>query len=243
MSGASNKWYRIRLLTILLFFGALFVILITRGFHLQVMAGQRYKTLGIQQHMDAPPLHPERGLIFDRNGEKLAASLLVDSIFANPAKIQNHDAAAAKLAAVLQVKKTAILQQMSKGKHFCWIARMVSPAQAQRVKALDLDGIYFTQEPKRFYPNKDLAGQVIGGRTDAAEAEHHVGGGKALLERIHQQFLVVAKGANRVAASEQLGDEAAAHEAGRSGHEVPRRGCCAHHRSGLVVAVAFRRRE
>ncbi|HPC73180.1 MAG TPA: penicillin-binding transpeptidase domain-containing protein [Syntrophales bacterium] len=162
MSGAAKKWYKFRLLTVLLFFTALFVALMTRAFHLQIMSGSTYKVMAERQHKKSLPLPPERGLIFDRNGEKLAASLLVDSVFADPSRVTDADATASRLSSVLHLKKKQVAQQIQKSKNFCWIARMVSPAQAARIRALDLDGVYLVQEPKRFYPNKELAGQLIG---------------------------------------------------------------------------------
>lgn len=162
MSGASQKWYKFRLLTVLLFFAALFAALMTRAFHLQIMSGSTYKVMAERQHKKSLPLPPERGLVFDRNGEKLAASLLVDSVFIDPTKVSDADATASRLSAVLHLKKKQILQQISKSKNFCWIARMISPAQAGQIRALELEGVYLVQEPKRFYPNKELAGQLIG---------------------------------------------------------------------------------
>ena len=162
MSGASKKWYKFRLLTVLLFFVALFVVLMTRAFHLQIMSGSTYKVMADRQHTNSLPLPPERGLIFDRNGEKLAASLLVDSVFIDPSKVSDADSTASRLSTVLHLKKKQILQQISKSKNFCWAARMISPAQASQIRALELDGVYLVQEPKRFYPNKELAGQLIG---------------------------------------------------------------------------------
>jgi cell division protein FtsI (penicillin-binding protein 3) len=162
MSGASKKWYKFRLLTVLLFFVALFVALMTRAFHLQIMSGSTYKVMAERQHTKSLPLPPERGLIFDRNGEKLAASLLVDSVFIDPSKVSDTDSTASRLSTVLHLKKKQILQQISKSKNFCWVARMISPAQAGQIRALELDGVYLVQEPKRFCPNKELAGQLIG---------------------------------------------------------------------------------
>ena len=100
MSAPSRKWFRFRIATLLAMFLVLFCVLVFRAFHLQIMTGKTYKNLAEQQHKKALQLHPERGIIFDRNGEKLAASILADSVFADPSKIDNVDEAAAQLAAV-----------------------------------------------------------------------------------------------------------------------------------------------
>ena len=92
MSAPSRKWFRFRIATLLATFLVLFCVLVVRAFHLQIMTGKTYKNLAEQQHKKALQLHLERGIIFDRNGEKLAASILADSVFADPSKIDNVDA-------------------------------------------------------------------------------------------------------------------------------------------------------
>jgi cell division protein FtsI (penicillin-binding protein 3) len=162
MSAKSKKWFRFRIATLLAMFLVLFCVLVFRAFHLQIMTGKTYKNLAEKQHNKALQLHPERGIIFDRNGEKLAASILADSVFADPSKIDNVDEAAAQLAAVTGQPKKAIAQQITKSKNFCWVARMITPAQSEQIKNLKMEGVYLIQEPKRFYPSRELAGQLIG---------------------------------------------------------------------------------
>jgi cell division protein FtsI (penicillin-binding protein 3) len=162
MSAKSRKWFRFRIATLLAMFLVLFCVLAFRAFHLQIMTGKTYKNLADKQHNKTLQLHPERGIIFDRNGEKLAASILADSVFADPSKIDNVEEAAAQLAAVTGQPKKAIAQQLAKAKNFCWVARMITPAQSEQIKNLKMEGVYLIQEPKRFYPNKELAGHLIG---------------------------------------------------------------------------------
>ncbi len=162
MSAKSKKWFRFRIATLLAMFLVLFCVLVFRAFHLQIMTGKTYKNLAEKQHNKTLQLHPERGIIFDRNGEKLAASILADSVFADPSKIDNVEEAAAQLAAVTGQPKKAIAQQIAKAKNFCWVARMITPAQSEQIKNLKMEGVYLIQEPKRFYPSRELAGQLIG---------------------------------------------------------------------------------
>ncbi|HPG71284.1 MAG TPA: penicillin-binding protein [Syntrophales bacterium] len=162
MNGRPRKWFRFRIATMLALFLALFCALVFRAFHLQIMTGKTYKTLAEKQHRKTLQLYPERGIIYDRNGEKLAASILADSVFADPSKIDNADEAAAQLAAVTGQPRKAIAQQISRSKNFCWVARMITPAQSEQIRNLKMEGIYLIQEPKRFYPNRELAGQLIG---------------------------------------------------------------------------------
>ena len=162
MTGKSKRWLRFRIITLLMFFLVLFIALISRAFQLQILSGKTLKALAERQHTKTLQFQPERGLILDRNGEKLAASIMVDSVCANPAVINDPRKVSSKLSSVLRVKRRSILKQLSKSKNFCWIARRISPACASDVAALNIDGVYLIKEPKRFYPNRELAGQLLG---------------------------------------------------------------------------------
>jgi cell division protein FtsI (penicillin-binding protein 3) len=162
MTGESKKWLKFRIVTLLVLFLVLFVALISRAFQIQVLSRESLKSLAEQQHIKTLHIEPERGIIFDRNGEKLAASVLLDSVCADPSKIGNPFEAAGSLASVLKVDKNTILKKLSGSKNFCWLARKISPDQAASVEALNIDGVFLTKEPKRFYPNGELAGRLIG---------------------------------------------------------------------------------
>jgi cell division protein FtsI (penicillin-binding protein 3) len=118
--------------------------------------------MAAKQHTKALQLQPDRGLIMDRNGEKLAISIQMDSVCAEPAKIGNANATASSLASILGSDKSDLYKKISTPKHFCWVARMISPSQATAIQALNIEGIYLVKEPRRFYPNQKLAGPVLG---------------------------------------------------------------------------------
>ncbi len=105
---------------------------------------------------------PRRGVIYDRNGRELAMSIKVDSIFAVPSEIPDQANTAALLARILDIEEPELLARMKAARSFCWVARKVDAEQSARVRALNLRGIYTTQEPKRFYPKRELAAQVLG---------------------------------------------------------------------------------
>ncbi|MCX6730192.1 MAG: penicillin-binding protein, partial [Candidatus Portnoybacteria bacterium] len=83
----SKKWLKLRLVSFLIFFLILFIVLFSRAFQLQVLSGKKLKNLAQRQHTATLQLQPERGMIYDRNGEKLAVSVLADSVYADPARI------------------------------------------------------------------------------------------------------------------------------------------------------------
>ena len=108
----------------------------------------------------------KRGDILDRSGRVLAYSVDADSIYAVPTDISDPDAAAASLCGALEAcgvrERQALAARIRHGRAFAYVRRQVSPDEARRVAALELEGIGFMKENRRFYPNKDLAAHVLG---------------------------------------------------------------------------------
>jgi cell division protein FtsI (penicillin-binding protein 3) len=162
MTLEEKKFLRLRISTLLGLFMVAFLALITRAYQIQVLNGHNLKAKADRQHTAMLRVESERGVIFDRNGEKLAVSVTADSVCADPSKIDNPRIAATKLASIIGIDRDSLLKKMSGAKHFCWLARHITPTQSEQVEALDLDGIFIVKEPKRFYPNGELAGHLIG---------------------------------------------------------------------------------
>ncbi len=157
-----KKWLRFRITTLLALFLVLFVALFTRAFQLQILSGRALKTMAAKQHLQTLEIPPERGIIFDRNGEKLAASALVDSVCADPSKFRNPREVLDKVSVILGLDRDALEKKITGARNFCWLARRVSPEQAKKVENLRLEGVFLVKEPKRFYPNGELAGHLLG---------------------------------------------------------------------------------
>lgn len=104
----------------------------------------------------------KRGIIYDRNGHELAMSVQVDSVFAVPSEIPDQASTANILSTVLGSNPNELLARMKSQRNFAWLARKLDSETAARVRALNLRGVYFQKEPKRFYPKRDLAAQVLG---------------------------------------------------------------------------------
>lgn len=162
MTGESRKWMKFRIATLLAFFLVLFIALASRAFQLQILSGKALKALAQKQHTQILLLQPERGIIFDRNGEKMAASIMADSVCADPSKIDNPGEVAGRLAVILQTDRSVLQKKLSGAKNFCWLARRIAPEQASLVQEMGVDGIFIVKEPKRYYPSGELAGHLIG---------------------------------------------------------------------------------
>src|SRR5581483_2507474 len=115
-----------------------------------------------RQQQRSIEVEPRRGVIYDRAGHELAMSVSVDSVFAVPSEIPDQATTASILGKVLKTDPHEILARMKASHAFCWVARKVDSETSDRVRRLNLRGIYFQKEPKRFYPKRELAAQVLG---------------------------------------------------------------------------------
>lgn len=151
---------RIRLLG--LAFIVAFALVGWRAFSLQVLQERDWVARAERQHQKSIPLIPQRGTIFDRTGEALALSMEVDSIYAEPRKLENRDHAARLLAPILDLPLATVRAKLSGDKGFVWLKRQVPPAISQRIRNLNLDSVGTIKEHQRFYPNSTIGAQVIG---------------------------------------------------------------------------------
>lgn len=118
------------------------------------------------QQQDLIETSPLRGLVLDREGRELARSVDTESFFAVPGEINDPAGIAAQLAPLVGVEaqtlKERLLQAKEGNRKFTWIARKLEREQAARINSLKLEGIYSLKEPKRSYPNGELAAHVLG---------------------------------------------------------------------------------
>ncbi|MFN2454194.1 MAG: penicillin-binding protein [Pyrinomonadaceae bacterium] len=107
-----------------------------------------------------------RGLVVDRAGRDLARSIETESFFAVPVEVKNADETAQRLAPLTGTDAgalaTRIKEAQSAKRKFAWVARKLDAEQAEKIRALELPGVYSLREPKRFYPNGGLAAHVLG---------------------------------------------------------------------------------
>ncbi|HEX2844078.1 MAG TPA: penicillin-binding protein 2 [Candidatus Limnocylindria bacterium] len=119
----------------------------------------------LAQHQDLPA---ERGEITDVNGELLATSVELQSVFATPPTLQDPSMTATILASVLGLSVDELRPRLESEASWVWLKRRVTPAEAQRIRDLDLPGIGMLPETKRVYPvhgvadGTTMAAQLIG---------------------------------------------------------------------------------
>ncbi|MDP6535677.1 MAG: penicillin-binding protein 2 [Gammaproteobacteria bacterium] len=110
------------------------------------------------------PLVANRGLITDRNGEPLAVSTPVQSIWVNPSEIAGNSEAILRLADQLELQGEVLANNIEKNsrKEFLYIKRRLPPVDANRILALSINGVYAQQEYQRFYPQGEATAHLVG---------------------------------------------------------------------------------
>ncbi len=134
--------------------------------YLQVIDHAHLAALAARQQMRTIDAAAKRGDILDRRGRVLATSVDADSVYAVPSELGNPRAVADKLCQALGDcrgrDRAALAERLGQTRPFTYVRRQISPEQAKRVAELNLDGIGFLKESRRFYPNKELAAALIG---------------------------------------------------------------------------------
>ena len=156
------KATRFRLTLTAAIFAILFLVVGLRAFQLQILQGDKLRRLGERQHLQEWIILPKRGSILDRSGEPLAISLEAQSVYVRPQRLKEPDIVAPRLARALTMSLVKVRRRLSKGKSFVWLKRQVTPKEAKGVRALRIKGVGMYYEPKRYYPQGRLAGQLIG---------------------------------------------------------------------------------
>src|SRR5450755_4350591 len=130
--------------------------------YLQIFRYGSFAERAQHQQQRTAELSPRRGVIYDRAGRELAMSISVDSVFAVPSEIPNLASAVSLVSHVTKADPRELLAKCKASKSFCWLARKADADIADRIRSLNLRGIYFQKESKRFYPKRELAAQILG---------------------------------------------------------------------------------
>jgi cell division protein FtsI (penicillin-binding protein 3) len=137
-----------------------------RLIYLQVVQRSDLVERAERQQLRTRPLSPKRGDILDRRGHILATSVEADTIYAVPSAIGDERDAVEKLCTALAscrpAERQELVERLSTQRHFAYVRRQVTPEEARRVAALNLEGVEFLKENRRFYPNKELAAHLLG---------------------------------------------------------------------------------
>ncbi len=153
---------RVRAIVVVMFVVACLVTYRLTTLQLNSPGATELREIGEVQRLRSSRLAGARGAIFDRNGNELAISVPRPTIWADPSKIKDPKSTAEALAAELNQPVDTLLSSLSKDVSFVYVARKVDPEVADRVGALDLDGIFEIEEPDRFYPAGTVGQSLLG---------------------------------------------------------------------------------
>jgi cell division protein FtsI (penicillin-binding protein 3) len=130
--------------------------------YLQIFRYGDFQERAQHQQQRTTEVAARRGIIYDRAGRGLAMSVSVDSVFAVPTEIPDLAQTLSLIARITNTEARELLARCKAARTFCWVARKADAETADRIRSLNLRGIYFEKESKRFYPKRELGAQVIG---------------------------------------------------------------------------------
>lgn len=153
-----RRWFLLSLFTICMI-GLLF-----RAVHLQVSNKEFLQDHGDARALRIVEIPAHRGMITDRNGESLAISTPVNSIWAVPRKVMDSGLKLDRLAEYLQIDEDELTNLLKDrvGRQFVYLKRHVAPALAEQVMLLDIPGISLQREYRRYYPAGEVTSHVLG---------------------------------------------------------------------------------
>ncbi|MFQ5485230.1 MAG: peptidoglycan D,D-transpeptidase FtsI family protein, partial [Desulfobacterales bacterium] len=153
---------KLRIAVVGLIFGLFISSIVARAIYLQIFYGTKLSQRAAYQYEKSFIALGMRGTIYDRKFRTMAVSTDLPSVAAYPRQIEKTGQTAKTLARELPVNRKVIYRKLQSKRSFVWIIRHASPRQTLRVKNLKLKGVGFISERRRFYPNKTLAGQILG---------------------------------------------------------------------------------
>lgn len=140
------------------------IILLCRAVYLQVFHKDFLQTQGNARYLRTLPINAHRGMLLDRQGEPLAISTPVDSVWVNPSKFITARAQWGNLATLLDLSATELDRVLATRlqREFVYLKRHISPHLAEKIKTLKLPGLFLQREYRRYYPSGEIFGHVLG---------------------------------------------------------------------------------
>src|SRR5580698_4854632 len=161
-AGNSSNGARFRLYALSGFLCLWLLTICVRLVYLQIFCYGDFERRAQHQQQRSFDLSPKRGVIYDRAGRELAMSIQVDSAFVVPSEAPDLANTISLITRITQEDPRVVLADCRTHKTFCWVARKADAESIDRIRALNLQGVHFQKEPKRFYPKRELAAQILG---------------------------------------------------------------------------------
>lgn len=142
--------------------GIICIGLIGRLVYLQIITGEELKKGALEQWTRGITIKSKRGIIYDRNGKKLAVSVNASTAWASPADIKDKHTTAKEVARVLNLDEEVVYAKITKKIGDERLKQWISKEEAQELRKLKIHGIYIVDDNKRYYPYGNFASFVLG---------------------------------------------------------------------------------
>ncbi len=144
--------------------GLCVVALVGRAVDLQLVDNAFYQQKADARILREIPIPTSRGMITDRNGEPLAVSTPVESVWGNPHELLKAPDRIPELARVLGVSQDVLTRKLTQkaDKEFLYLKRRINPVEAQKILALKIPGVFSQREYRRFYPQGEAMAHILG---------------------------------------------------------------------------------
>jgi len=162
MAQDKTKGIRIRIFAVEAVFFLFVLLLGVKAYQIQVLDGDILREKAEKEYTGFIEVQGKRGEIFDRNDSRLGTTIDAYSVAVSPVKNTSPAEDARALAGILNLHAGEVEQILASKKRFAWIKKRISPDQADRIRKLKIDGVFFKNDAIRFYPNRTLAAQVVG---------------------------------------------------------------------------------
>ena len=142
-----------------------FLLIVLKVFYIEVIQYKKLNTLASGVWSRNLPIEADRGRIYTIDGEIVAGNLTTTSLVFIPNQIKNKDIVASKISEILGVDKSKIEEHLYKKSMMERVhpeGRRLSYEVADKIEALNFDGVYLLKESKRYYPNNEMLSHVLG---------------------------------------------------------------------------------
>ncbi|HEX9474148.1 MAG TPA: penicillin-binding transpeptidase domain-containing protein, partial [Steroidobacteraceae bacterium] len=186
---------RLRLVVVFGLLLAAGVALAGRAVQLQLVQHRFLASEGAARFTRVAAISAHRGTITDRYGEPLAVSTPVDSVWANPQDLAGNTEPLQRLARAMHADPQELVRRVSTGldREFLYLGRGLQPADARKVRELNISGVNLSREYRRYYPAAEVTGHLLGftdvddtGQEGAELAYDHWLGGEDGVKRVIQ---------------------------------------------------------
>lgn len=185
--------YRWRRFVMVAGFAAMICVLFWRAFDLQVLRSDFLQGQGDSRFLRVVNKPAHRGVIGDRNGEPLAVTTPVDSVWVEPAELLQSGQYVVSLATALGLNPDELINRLRErsSREFLYVRRKIAPATAEKVREVKAPGVHFEREYQRFYPDGEVVSHLVG-FTDIDDK------GQEGLELAYDEWLAGESGSKRV---------------------------------------------